>query len=92
MANASLLLPYMGSFVRFLGQLIDENHDNTKVMIHLLQVHGVLLESFLSPQSAHKQQNSIIQNLFEIGFEAKAQVCIFVTCQVYFNQFKSLGN
>ena len=56
-ANASLLLPYVGSFIRFLGQLIEENGGNTKIMIHILEIHGVLLESFLSAQSAQKQQN-----------------------------------
>jgi hypothetical protein len=64
----------MGSFVRFLGQLIEENGGNTKVMIHLLEVHDVLLESFLSAQTAHKQQHNLIKNLFEIGFDSKAQV------------------
>ena len=60
--------------MRFLGQLIEENNGNTKVIIHLLEIHGVLLESFLSPKSAEKQQNSIVQNLLEIGLDAKAQV------------------
>ena len=73
-ANASLLLPYVGSFIRFLGQLIDENNGNTKLMMHMLEVHSILLESYLSPQTAKKQQNSITQNLFEIGLDSKAQV------------------
>ena len=75
--NASLLLPYVGSFVKFLGQLIEENNGNTKVIIHLLEVHDVLLGSFLSPQSAQKQQNAIVQNLLDIGLDAKAQVIKF---------------
>ena len=73
-ANASLLLPYVGSFIRFLGQLIDENNGNTKLMMHMLEVHSILLESYLSPQTAKKQQNSITRNLFEIGLDSKAQV------------------
>ena len=43
-------------------------------MMHMLEVHSILLESYLSPQTAKKQQNSITQNLFEIGLDAKAQV------------------
>ena len=73
-ANASLLLPYVGSFIRFLSQLIDENNGNTKLMMHMLDVHSILLESYLSPQTAKKQQHSITQNLFEIGLDSKAQV------------------
>ena len=73
-ANPALLVPYVSSFIRFLGQLIEENNGNTKVMIHLLEVHSVLLESFLTPQSAQKQEHAIVQNLFEIGLDSKAQV------------------
>ena len=75
-ANPALLVPYVGSFIRFLGQLIEENNGNTKVLIHILEVHSVLLESFLTPQSAPKQEQNIVQNLFEIGLESKAQVLI----------------
>ena len=63
--------------MKFLGQLIEENNGNTKVIIHLLEVHDVLLGSFLSPQSAQKQQNAIVQNLLDIGLDAKAQVINF---------------
>ena len=73
-ANPSLLVPYVSSFIRFLGQLIEENNGNTKVMIHTLEIHSILLESFLTPQSVQKQEQTIIQNLFEIGLESKTQV------------------
>ena len=82
-ANPALLVPYVSSFIRFLGQLIEENNGNTKVMIHILEVHSVLLESFLTPQSAPKQEQNIVQNLFEIGLESKAQVHILNTYCVF---------
>ena len=75
--NSSLLLPYVGSFVQFLGQLISDNIGNTKVIIHILEVHGILLESLISPQSAEKQQEGIVRNLLEIGLDAKVQVLQF---------------
>ena len=75
-ANPSLLVPYVSSFIRFLGQLIEENNGNTKVIIHILEIHSILLESFLTPQSVQKQEQAIIQNLFEIGLESKTQVTI----------------
>ena len=75
-ANPALLVPYVSSFIRFLGQLIEENNGNTKVIIHILEIHSILLESFLTPQSVQKQEQAIIQNLFEIGLESKTQVTI----------------
>ena len=72
--SASLLLPYVGSFVRFLGQLISDNYGNTKVIIHILEVHGILLEYLLSPQTAEKQRHGIVENLLEIGLDSKVQV------------------
>ena len=60
--------------MRFLGQLIGDNSGNTKVIIHILEVHGILMTSLLSEQAIDKQRMAIVQNLLEIGFESKIQV------------------
>ena len=68
----SLLLPYLGSFLKFLSVLAEDHHSNTRITIHLLEILSLLFNT--CSQALAKQSVIVVNILLKIGFESKVQV------------------
>ena len=70
--NIGLLLPYLHSFLRFLGDLLYDQ--NPKVLLNILGCHEILLEAAPTTMKQHMEQATF--NLLKISLDSKPQIKI----------------
>ena len=68
--DLGLLLPYMGSFIKFLGGLLVDR--NPKVILTTLECHEILIEG--APETIKSHAELITFNLLKISLDSKPQV------------------
>ena len=75
--DLGLLLPYMGSFIKFLGGLLDDR--NPKVILTALECHEILVEK--APETIKSHAELVAFNFLKISLECKQQVKLHLyTC------------
>ena len=68
----ALLLPYTGSFIKFLGNLLSDA--SPKVIFQILECHDILLNN--APQAMRQHVVQVVHNLLKISCDAKVQIKI----------------